>query len=571
MNKNNKTPYSLLIALTAISLFLFSSVSPLHSIMNMQYNEWLYYLIGKGMVNGLVPYVDLIDHKGPYLFYFFAIANLIQYHHIGLYLVATFFYSLITIFSYKISYLIISNSDKAISNSINKMISIFTAFTVFILSSSYFMSFGTISAEVFTLPFTLMSYYLFLSFLYNESLNKKQIDSLLDELRYMSVYGICAGISFFIKANAVLAYVPIALYLFLFFIKRKEFKKLFLNFIVGLVSFAISLLPAVTYSLLTNSFYEMIEGAFTINILYTGTGMPSSSSVYESLIETIIEFKEFTILCILSIFALKYFLDSTNGTLGNKENNKTTLKQEKINTGTKKLKSSIMAFYILSLIFNIYSVYMSCRPYTNYLVYLLPYIIPLILFFANAFAFFLSTNEISMRQDSILATRKSIINNEPKKKTRAVVLTLLMSLILLNILSYSLTYELSTTNGVVQSNISSRILKIYNDSGYKKNNPKLLVIGYTPYLYEAFGTIPNEKYFATPVVSRKKYNKPYDALIDRINKADEEVIILTFSRSMLKDKDFQEEVYNALNSSYINVGTSKTFGQSAEVYVKNDR
>ena len=103
MQKNVKSPYLPLIVFIGINLFLFSSVSPLYSLMNMQYNEWLYYLIGKGMVNGKVPYLDLLDHKGPYLFYFFGIANIISYKHIGLYLITLVIYSLIAVFSYKIT------------------------------------------------------------------------------------------------------------------------------------------------------------------------------------------------------------------------------------------------------------------------------------------------------------------------------------------------------------------------------------------------------------------------------------------------------------------------------------
>ena len=550
--KNDKVPYIFLITLVAINLFLFSSVSPLHSLMNMQYNEWLYYLIGKGMVNGLVPYKDLIDHKGPYLFYFFGMANIINYKHIGLYILALLFYSLIAIFSYKISYLILSKSDKSLSNPINKILSIFTAFIIFVMCSSYYMSFGTISAEVFTLPYMFMSYYLFLKFLYYNGGFKNQPNSLSSELKYASVYGICAGISFFIKANAILAYVPIAICLLFYFIRKKQFKNLFLNFIVGLASFTIALLPAIIYSIMTNSLYEMIDGAFTINILYTGTGMPSSSSVYESLIETIKEFKEFTILCIFSIFTFNYFLTEIKKT-GAEKSVKFRLKSQKLVERSNNSSLEIITFYILSLVINLYSVYMSCRPYTNYLVYLLVYFIPLFLFFSVSFTKYIFIGD---------NTTKPFV----KQKNTLMLSIFLVSLLLINILSYSITYELSYTNGVVQGNLSSRVLKLYNNSDYKKTNPNILVVGYAPYLYEAFDTLPNEKYFATSVVSRKKYSKPYDAIIDRIKKADEDLVIVAFGRSMTKDKNFQDEVYAALNQSYINIGSTKTLGQTAEVY-----
>ena len=521
MTKNIKNPYLPLIVFIGINLFLFSSVSPLHSIMNMQYNEWLYYLIGKGLINGLVPYRDLLDHKGPYLFYFFGIANIISYKHIGLFLLALFIYSLIAIFSYKITLLILSNENEKSSSSMNSIISFFVAFLIYFIISSYYMSFGTISSEAFTLPFMFMSYYLFLSFLYNNSSYK---------LKNMSVYGICAGIAFFIKANAVLSYVPIAIYLLFYFLRRKEFKNLFLNFIVGLSSFIIALLPAVIYSLATNSFHDMIDGAFTVNILYTGTGMPSSASVYESLIETITTFKEFTILCFLSIFALFYFLNPT------KENKK--LKSFTANT------SGIMIFYIFSLMINIYSVYMSCRPYTNYLAYLLFYLIPLIAFLAKGFL-------------SLCKTRP--------------IITLCISILLINVLAYSFTYEISDTNGRIQRTISDKAIKIYNKYEHKKSKPNLLVVGYAPYLYEAFDTLPNEKYFATPVVSRKKYSKPYDAILNRIKKSDEDLVIVAFERAMIKDKSFQENVLSALDEAYINIGSADTLGQKIDIYaLKNE-
>ena len=93
--------------LVIVNLLLFSGVSPLQSIYNMQYDEWLFYLIGKGMTEGRVPYIDLMDHKGPYLFYFFALANLIPYKHIGFFIFSFIIYIFIAVFSYKISLLIL--------------------------------------------------------------------------------------------------------------------------------------------------------------------------------------------------------------------------------------------------------------------------------------------------------------------------------------------------------------------------------------------------------------------------------------------------------------------------------
>ena len=516
----------LIVIFVAINLFLFSTVSPIQTLMNMQYNEWLYYLIGKGMANGMVPYVDLVDHKGPYLFYLFALINLLPFKHIGFYIVSTIIYSCIAVVSYEMCMLILLGSyvrETLDESSYDSVISMVVAFITHMICSSYYMSFGTMSAEIVTLPFTLISYYLFLKYLLTDGENHP--------LKYLVVYGITAGISFFIKANAILAFVPIALYLLVSFIKNKKYKELLLDFAVGFISFVVALLPAIIYSIATNSFADMIEGAFTINILYTGTGMPSSGSNIESLWQTLIEFKEWIILCLGSIFAFNYLI---------------------------KFRKHIIIFYILSLVINLYSVLMSMRPYTNYLAYLMFYMMIVILFFVKILS------DIFFGEDGVLSKNKILIKAPYKRN----ILILSIAIIIINILSYSLTFEVSNINGVKQGTLARRVVKIYEESDSAKKTPKLLVVGYAPYLYEAFETYPNEKYFATPVVSRKVYKKPYDKIIEKIEKGDEDVVIVAFERQMLRDKEFQGAVYNALNSLYKSIGETSYLGEKMEVFVK---
>lgn len=490
--------------LVIVNLLLFSGVSPLQSIYNMQYDEWLFYLIGKGMTEGRVPYIDLMDHKGPYLFYFFALVNLIPYKHIGFFIFSSIIYIFIAVFSYKISLLILGERKY------RTPVALFTSFAIYFMASSYYISFGTITSEIITLPFTLISYYLFLKYLYDEKVTHK--------LSYMAVYGICAGIVFFIKANAILAYVPIAIYLLIYLIKKKQYKNLLSNAICGLVSFIIALTPAIIYSLATNSFYEMIKGAFIINIRYVGFGLPGVETVFDSLVDTITKFKEFTILCIFSIFAYMSFMEE-------------------------KHTKNVIVFYILSLIINIYSVYMSCRPYTNYLAYLLFYFIPLISFFAYNIV-------------RILNIKK-------------VYLILSIVIVLINVLSYGLTLDLSNLSGSHKMNVAKRVTRVCIKNGFTKPKPNLLVVGYEPYLYEAFGTIPNEKFFATPVVKRSDYSEPYDALVRKIRSGREDIVVVTFNNAMLDDAEFQNEVYAALEPAYKNIGTVKYLNTKCEVYIKD--
>ena len=568
MKKHIKISYFVLVIFVALNLFLFSTVSPLHNIMNMQYNEWLYYLIGKGMTKGAIPYVDLVDHKGPYLFYLFAFINLFPYRHIGFFIVATIIYSFIAIATYNICLIIsydgnilrreneIENDEDGKFGLFNvNVICIIVAFIIQMICSSYYISFGTMSAEIVTLPFILISYYLFLKYLYSGKMEHS--------IKYIVIYGINAGIVFFVKANAVLSFVPIMIYLLCTLIKNKKNKNLFLNFIFGLAAFIIALMPAIIYSIATHSFYDMIEGAFTINILYTGTGMPSSPTAFDSLLKTLVEFKEWTAICIMSIFAF-YYLIRKSAYAGN------DLKRKVI--------KNLMIFYVLSLVINIYSTYMSMRPYTNYLANLMFYMVIVILFFVKKL-FVLLNDENNMGhisgdksgiESAPLRTVMNMLYNDlyniGRKKIK--ISFIIAIVVVINILSYSLTYEVSNINGEKQGTIAKRVVRIYNSSDKKIKKPKTLVVGYAPYLYEAFDAIPNEKYFATPVVSRKVYEKPYSALINRIKKGDEDLILVSFERQMLTDKNFQEEVYDALSYEYENIGDANYLGEKVKVYVK---
>ena len=73
----SKSTY-LILFLTAVgAMLLCTKSSPLYPI-----NDWLdanaFFTVGKGMFNGMVPYRDLYDHKGPILYVLHGIAWMIS-------------------------------------------------------------------------------------------------------------------------------------------------------------------------------------------------------------------------------------------------------------------------------------------------------------------------------------------------------------------------------------------------------------------------------------------------------------------------------------------------------------
>jgi hypothetical protein len=72
-----------------VFLLLLSKNSPLYPM-----NDWVdvqcFFTVGKGILNGIVPYRDLYEQKGPVLYFLFALAALIDSHSfIGVYLLET--------------------------------------------------------------------------------------------------------------------------------------------------------------------------------------------------------------------------------------------------------------------------------------------------------------------------------------------------------------------------------------------------------------------------------------------------------------------------------------------------
>jgi len=99
---NKRTVYPICLLFAAVFLFLCTKSSPLYPL-----NEWvdanIYFTIGKGMMHGYVPYVDLYDQKGPVAFLLFGLASLISgTSFFGVYIIETIAFSFFLYAAYRI-------------------------------------------------------------------------------------------------------------------------------------------------------------------------------------------------------------------------------------------------------------------------------------------------------------------------------------------------------------------------------------------------------------------------------------------------------------------------------------
>lgn len=70
-------PYLFILLAAIVPLMICSKCSPLYP-----FNDWpdvnIFFTMGKGLMNGYVPYRDLVDHKGPYLYFAAGIGYLLS-------------------------------------------------------------------------------------------------------------------------------------------------------------------------------------------------------------------------------------------------------------------------------------------------------------------------------------------------------------------------------------------------------------------------------------------------------------------------------------------------------------
>lgn len=247
---NAKTFYNRLIVFTAllsaagIFTFFHNHFSPVGSL-HGNGDPACFYMAGRAILHGYVPYVDFVDVKGPLLFLFFALGEAFGgVSGVALLFVITLFLSLLAF--YKISCLYIKNRGFCILSAI---------FPLLLLLCPGFDAGGR--AEEIVLPF--MSWAIYLSLRYIRELENK------NHLTFASCFlGVCGAVSLFSKYNITLPFFSLWVYLFLCSCCRDKRMALICFLSCGAGFLAISL-PTVLYMIYTHSLYDFFSVYFILN------------------------------------------------------------------------------------------------------------------------------------------------------------------------------------------------------------------------------------------------------------------------------------------------------------------
>lgn len=147
----NHRDLSLWLFFTVLATFILFFISP-DSCFNGMHGRWdsaWFFMCGKAWMQGLVPYVDFSDSKGPLLWLIYGIGYLLSHtNYLGVYWISCFWYGLTFFFTYKTAHIFIPETRKAV-------------FCTILMALAFFNPWfhNEIRAEDFALLFMMISLY----------------------------------------------------------------------------------------------------------------------------------------------------------------------------------------------------------------------------------------------------------------------------------------------------------------------------------------------------------------------------------------------------------------------------
>lgn len=233
-----------------LTLLFCSHFSPLYEF-NFSPDPSIYLTMGRGIMNGLVPYKDLLDIKGPIIFFLYALFSPIKLgtNYFGIFILETIALWISITFLYKTIILISKSTTWAF---------LLTLIYPFILLNRFsFMDGG--EAEEFILPFIFILIYLTIKIINNNYQATK--------FQYLFL-GFSFGFVFWIKYTCIGAWLAFYLCVCIILLSHKNYTELKSLFIYNSIGFLIPTIFILGYFIINNALYDFIWGYFGWNFIY---------------------------------------------------------------------------------------------------------------------------------------------------------------------------------------------------------------------------------------------------------------------------------------------------------------
>lgn len=260
MHLNTIKSTARLLILAAVSIFFLLIYSTTTSPLTEYYGQdsAFFTLVGYGMTKGLLPYRDFFDMKGPYLFLFEYIGQLIYPGRTGSFIIQCINLTLCLWIIDKIYH----RKNTATTYCWSKTLLVYTTPCLFVFG--YTIEGGNLTEE-FSLPILLGA--LFFVMKYFEKLEEDP------ESEHPLMYGLYYGIAFGVQAliritnaafiGAILATISFDL------IVRKKYKNLLLNALVFILGCGIAFAPMCVYYSQKGLLEQMLSQVFLFGVQYS--------------------------------------------------------------------------------------------------------------------------------------------------------------------------------------------------------------------------------------------------------------------------------------------------------------
>ena len=215
-----------------------------------QYNDWMdanaFFTVGKSMMNGIVPYRDLFEQKGIFLYLIYGLGYLISNKTFyGVFLLEVISFSIFLKYVMKIVKIFIKEKYSYY---------IIPILSLIICTSKAFVHGG--SAEEFCLPLFAITLYYFFKHFENKKLNFKEL----------FICGFCAGLVLLIKYTLLGFWLGFMAFVALNYFFKKDYKNFILSCVYFLVGMFVPFIISLIYFGINNAISDFFNVYFYINM-----------------------------------------------------------------------------------------------------------------------------------------------------------------------------------------------------------------------------------------------------------------------------------------------------------------
>lgn len=485
-NKNENRIVVLILLVYSMATRFFTSLYSIRFDKDvMQGDGTCFYLIGKAIMQGKVLYKDIFDHKTPYIYFINGFASLIDYNHIGLFVIETIILFISLYYVYKILLLVFRNkTNNNLSNEQCQTISLIGSFLIGIVLCNNDIVEGYYRTEPFAVALILPAVYILAKYYYNKT-NIKEIT------KQMHVIGILAGLTFMINIKAAVLFVPIVIPLTLDYIKQKEWIGLLKAFCFGLTGVILAILPYIIYMVITKSASDMLFAVVNTNLIYArdymeynvGTELAPRSTKDGFIKLAILFFTKFPIPMSLIFISLVILL---------------------FNKYNCRFKIAICLQFISAFIITL----LAGRLLAYYLYILLPYMVVIYVYIINVFV------------SKVLIYLKNL-----RFRFKNIVIICLSFALFLGV-NYYINNKLICTKADKILNDARELQNVAAKYDSNYSELKILGVAYIPDIYLWLDKDIDYKYFARPSITYNSFNIAYDEQTRYISDLDPDIIIV---------------------------------------------